>query len=227
MVEARYSRNIGAVTEEEFALLRTRRVFLAGCGGLGGNILAHLLRIGLGAVTAVDGDVFEASNLNRQLLSSVPALGRSKVEEAAAYAAAVNPDVAFTGHAVFLDESNAASLIRGHDLVIDALDNIASRRVLAAACREAGIPLIYGAIRGWTAQVSVLMPETAPRALDLLYPKTARLTDKSCLSFTPALCASLEAAEAVKLLLGKPSELDGQLLFVDLLSNEQELIPLV
>ena len=77
-MEDRYARNIPALTEAECLTLRTKRVLVAGCGGLGGHIIDQLARIGVGQLRVVDGDVFEPSDLNRQLLSSVPVLGISK-----------------------------------------------------------------------------------------------------------------------------------------------------
>ena len=111
-MEERYIRNLGALTEEECALLRTKTVFVAGCGGLGGYLIEMLLRLGVGAIRAADGDAFEASNLNRQLLSSPQALGHSKAEAAAARAAQVNPEVRFEAIPAFVTEENAARLIR-------------------------------------------------------------------------------------------------------------------
>lgn len=226
MISARYSRNIGALTKADCLHLQRCRVFIAGCGGLGGHLLSHLLRIGVGHITAADRDVFEASNLNRQLLCTENTLGCPKVKTAAEYAALVNPDVSFQGLQVNLDETNCASLITGHDLVLDALDNIAGRRTLAAACDRQNIPLIYGAICGWVAQVSVLSPSSALRCMEQLYPMESALKDKACLSFTPAICASIQSAEAIKALLGQPSELKGNLLYLDLFTCEWELLPL-
>lgn len=221
----RYSRNFSTITEEEFETLQSARVFVAGCGGLGGNLIMHLLRIGIGHITAIDGDSFEPTNLNRQLLCTMDTLSHPKAETAEEYAAKVNPDVDFTAIRTLLDETNADALIAGHDLVLDALDNIGSRRILAAACDCAGIPLIYGGICGWSAQVSVLPPGTAAARINQIYIPGTAISNKSCLSFTPAFCASVQTAEAVKLLLGKPSELNGNLLFADLLESEWELIP--
>ena len=227
MADLRYSRNIGTVTEEEFQILQNSKVFVAGCGGLGGNLITHLLRIGIGHITAIDGDEFEPTNLNRQLLCMEDTLSHPKADVAVRYAAQVNPDVDFKAIRIRLDETNSDSLIAGHDLVIDALDNIDSRRTLAAACDRVGIPLIYGGICGWAAQVTLLAPGTASKRIEQIYPANTVITDKSCLSFTPAVCASIQTAEAVKALLHKPSELDGNLLFADLLNSEWELIPLL
>ena len=136
-MEPRYARNIPALTEEECALLRQKRVLVVGCGGLGGHIIDQLARIGVGFLRVVDGDVFESSNLNRQLLSEAALLGVSKAKAAAGHIARVNPDVMVEAVWEFLTESNAAALLAGCDVVMDALDNIQSRKILAAACERA------------------------------------------------------------------------------------------
>ena len=120
-MDERYVRNLGALTERECNLLRTKTVFVAGCGGLGGYLIEMLLRLGVGTIRAADGDAFEASNLNRQLLSSPSSLGQPKAEAAAARAALVNPDVRFEAIPEFVTEENAGRLIRGCDAVLDAL----------------------------------------------------------------------------------------------------------
>ena len=157
-MDGRYARNIPALTRAECEVLRQKRILVVGCGGLGGHIIDQLARIGVGFLRVVDGDVFEASNLNRQLLSSVPLLGVSKAKAAADHIARVNPDVAVEAAEAFLSESNAESLLENCDIVMDALDNIPSRRILAAACEKASIPYIYGAIQAWVAQAAISMP---------------------------------------------------------------------
>lgn len=212
-LEERYIRNLGALTEEECNTLRSKKVFVAGCGGLGGHILDMLLRIGIGSITAADGDVFEASNLNRQLLSSVDVLGQSKAMTAAERAAIVNPDVDFFAWPEFVTADNAADMIKGCDAVIDALDNIASRRILKAECDRQGIPYIYGAILGWNAQAAISMP--GDNFLDLLYPSDAAVKSKTSLSFTPPFCAAMQVALCTKLLCGREVE-TGKLYYFDL-----------
>lgn len=225
MIELRYSRNIGTISEKEQDILKNCKVFVAGCGGLGGNIIFHLLRIGIGSITAIDGDVFDETNLNRQLLSSMNTLGVSKAEIAASYAKEVNPLVQFDTKHIFLTVENADALITGYDLVIDALDNIDSRRILASACDKAGIPYIYGAIRGLTSQVGIFPAGTARKRIDTIYPVDAALSDKSCLSVTPAFCASLQVTEAVKYLLHREDCLTDRLLYCDILEHEFQEIP--
>ena len=220
-MEERYLRNLGALTEQECLALQTKKVFVAGCGGLGGHILDQLLRIGVGHIAAADGDVFEPSNLNRQLLSSTEVLGHSKAEEAAHHARAVNPSVEFTAHPVFVDGCNAAELVSGCDAVLDALDSIPARKLLKAECDRQGIPFIHGAISGWIAQAAISLPGDG--LLDLLYPSDSLKTDKTVLSFTPALCAALQTSLCVQLLLGRPVE-TGKLYYFNLRDMEFESI---
>jgi len=110
-MEARYSRNIPALTEAECLTLREKRVLVVGCGGLGGHIIDQLCRIGMGSLRVVDGDVFEETNLNRQLLSQVPLLGVSKAEAAADHVRRVNPDVTVEAAENFMTAENVDSLL--------------------------------------------------------------------------------------------------------------------
>lgn len=219
----RYERNIPALSEAECEILRRKRVLVVGCGGLGGHLIDMLARIGVGFLRVVDGDVFEPSNLNRQLLSEVPLLGVSKAKVAAAKVNRVNPETEVEAVAGFLTEKNARQLLLSCDAVVDGLDNIDSRRILAKECEKAKIPFIYGAVSGWVAQAAVSMP--GDHLVETLYPEGVVLKNKSVLSFTPALCASIQVALCVKLLTGRPVE-TGKLYYFDLLNQEFESIPI-
>lgn len=223
-MELRYQRNLPALTEKECSILREKRVLVVGCGGLGGHIIDQLARIGVGGLRVVDGDVFETTNLNRQLLSAVPLLGVSKARAAADHIRRVNPDVDVQAVETYMTEENVRSLVSGCDIVMDALDNIPARRLLASACAEAGIPYVYGAISGWVAQAAISMPGDG--LMEMLFPGYVEINDKSVLSFTPAMCASMQAALGVKLLIGRPVE-TGTVYYFDLLNQEFETIPMV
>lgn len=220
----RYDRNMNALSAEECALLREKRVCVVGCGGLGGFIIEIFARIGVGHITAVDGDVFDVTNLNRQLLSDETVIGKSKAMTAKERVAKVNSDVELTPVCEFVTEENCAELIAGHDLVVDALDNASARRIVAAACADTGITLVHGAIGGWYGQVSVVPPGSG--VFDILYPagKKDAPNPAGNPSFTPPIIASIEAAEAVKFLCGRPSPLIGNLLVIDLKSMDFEII---
>ena len=223
-MEARYARNIPALTETECQALRTKRVLVVGCGGLGGHIIDMLTRVGIGSLRVVDGDVFEPTNLNRQLLSDMTVLGRPKAEVALEHIRRVRPEAEAEAVTGSMTEENVRELIRDCDIVMDALDDIGARRTLASACSDAGIPYVYGAIQGWVAQAAVSMPGDG--LIAKLFPAGTEVTDKSVLSFTPALCASVQTALAVKYLTGRPVQ-TGTVYHLDLLDQEFEAIPMV
>ena len=219
----RYERNIPALSEEECNTLLGKRVLVVGCGGLGGHLIDMLARIGVGMLRVVDGDVFEPSNLNRQLLSEVPLLGVSKAKAAAAKISRINPEISVEAVDSFLTEKNVRRLLLFCDVVLDGLDNIESRQILAKECERAGIPYIYGAVNGWVAQAAISMP--GDHLVEKLYPEGSILKNKSVLSFTPALCASMQVSLCVKLLTGRQVE-TGKLYYFDLLNQEYETIPI-
>ena len=223
-MEKRYERNIPSVTPEEQAALADRRVLVVGCGGLGGYIIEYLVRMGVGELTVVDGDVFEPGNLNRQLLSGEDTMGRSKAEAAAARAKNVNPLVRVTPVAAFLTDENADGLAAGQDLVMDALDNVPARLLLEDACARQGVTIVHGAIQGWMVQAAVAPPGAG--VLHRIYGEPFEPGSRTSLPFPPAFCAAVQAAEAVRLLCGRPSVLKGGLLLADLRSMEWEITAL-
>lgn len=218
-MEKRYIRNVPALSETELSALRSKEVAVIGCGGLGGYLVEYLARMGIGAIRVVDGDVFDESNLNRQLLCSSASLGKNKAWIAAERIRQIDPSLSVQAHPVFLGQSNARQLIAGCHAVLDGLDNIPARRLLAKACEEENIPYIYGAIDRWTAQAAIVLP--ADRLLEKLYPQDAASGAASVLSFTPAVCAGMQAALCAKLLTGRSVE-TGKLHYLDLLQEEYE-----
>ena len=218
----RYERNAPAISEAEQKVLATKRALIAGCGGLGGYILEFLGRIGVGHITVVDGDVFSESNLNRQLLSSGETLGRPKPECAKERMSIVNPGVSVTPVCRFITAENVEELAAGHDIVVDALDNGETRLLLTAATRKAGIPFVCGAIGGWYGRVIVLYP--GDNADFLWQGAPAAPTGNLCC--TAAHVASVQAAETIKVLLGRPGVIRSKLLEIDMLNARWDEIPL-
>ena len=225
--EHRYDRNNQALSDRECQALSECKVAVIGCGGLGGYVAEHLVRVGVGTLRLVDADVFEESNLNRQLFCTEDALGRAKVEVAAERLAKVNSEVQVETLNTLLTSDNAFNLIDGCQCVVDCLDNVASRFQLARACQEAGTPLVYGAIAGWFGQVSAVFPGDV--SFVSLYGahedadggEGVQKTEGN-LPFTAGVVASFQAAEAVKVLLGKQDVLRNRLLMIDLLFGSVE-----
>jgi molybdopterin/thiamine biosynthesis adenylyltransferase len=223
-MEKRYQRNMNLMTPDDIIALKNKRICVVGCGGLGGYIIEMLARLGVGLITAIDGDVFDETNLNRQLLSEEALIGYSKAEAAKSRIQKVNSGVAVVSETVFLTGENAEALIAGHDVVVDALDNISTRRILERACSACEIPLIHGAIAGWYGQVTTIMPGT--NVFSKLYPEAADKgieTELGNPSFTPALVASIQVSEALKLLIKKGEPLVGKLLTLNLLDHEYQI----
>jgi molybdopterin/thiamine biosynthesis adenylyltransferase len=216
----RYLRNHDAINETEQSTLAQKRVLVVGCGGLGGMVIECLSRIGVGHLRVVDGDVFDETNLNRQLLSSTMNLGRPKTLAAQQRVMAVNPLVEVDAVQTNLTAENAEQLLDGCHVVLDALDNIPARLLLQQAAKAANIPLVHAAVAGWIGQVCVIQP--GQDLLNLLYPAwvepQGEELETGTLSFTASLTASWQAAETVKLLLGKPV-LDGEVLEIDLFNS--------
>ena len=215
----RYLKNQNAITAAEQELLAQKRVVIIGCGGLGGYLVEQLGRLGVGYMRVVDPDVFEESNLNRQLLGSMLNLGKPKVLAAKQRMQAINPKVRVEEIQATFTSQNADWLLGGFDLALDALDNIPDRLLLEEAASRQGIPLVHAALSGWRGRLAVIYPGES--VLQTLYGGTAELhgeeEEQGTLAFTAGALASLQAAEAAKVLLGK-SVLRGQILEVDLLS---------
>jgi len=192
-------------------------VLLVGVGGLGGYVLELLVRFGVGRILVADGDVFEESNLNRQLVSSISNLGRNKAVCSAERAGAINPLVRVEALDFFLDDDNATHFAAEADVVVDALGGIAPRAAVHAAADAAGKPIISAAVAGWTALVGSERPGV--KGISQMWgDASARDAEHVLGSLAPAacLCASLQAAETVQFLIGGTLQLQGRMLHVDL-----------
>jgi len=211
-----------AISPGEQEKLAQKKVLVAGCGGLGGYIIEFLGRTGVGHITAVDGDVFVDSNLNRQMLSTSLTLGMPKSDCAKERIAIVNPEITVTPVHEFITEENVEKIISGHDAAVDALDNSKTRLLLSAAARKARIPFISGAIGGWYGRVIVLYPDDNA---DFLW-QGGSPQPAGNLCFTAAQVASVQSAETIKVLLGRPGGICGKLLEIDLLNARWDEIPI-
>jgi molybdopterin/thiamine biosynthesis adenylyltransferase len=223
-MENRYLKNMNTFSPEENDNFKNFRICVVGCGGLGGYIIEMLARLGIGHITAVDGDVFDDTNLNRQILSLEKLIGREKAMVAKERISEVNSEVKVMPIIGMLDEDNCIEVLKGHDVIIDALDNTYSRKVLAKGCAELKIPLVHGAIAGWYGQVSTIMP--GDNTMESLYPSDENKGIEVELgnpAFTPGLVASIQVAEVMKLLTARGNILQNKILTLDLLNHDYEV----
>ncbi|WZL72132.1 HesA/MoeB/ThiF family protein [Clostridiaceae bacterium 35-E11] len=223
----RYRRNIGMLSPQENDQLKNYKVCVIGCGGLGGYIIELLGRLGIGTITAVDGDIFESSNLNRQILSDAHSLGKSKAFTAKERMLSVNPLITVHPIAEKFTRENGKEILAGHHVIVDALDNIESRMILQDITKELNIPFVHGAIAGWYGQVSTVFPED--QTLNIIYSHTAGKGIEQELgnpSFTPSLIASIQVSEVLKILIGRGNLLRKKILYINLLDQEYFTIDL-
>jgi molybdopterin/thiamine biosynthesis adenylyltransferase len=215
----RYLRNKNLIMPEEQIKLSKMKVVVLGCGGLGGYIIEMLARIGVGELILVDFDVFDESNLNRQIISTEENLGISKVEEAERRVRLINSNIKVFGMNLKIDKKNIKKIIKGTDLVLDALDSISLKIIVEEACSLLGIPMIHGAIGGRVAQVAVIRP--GEFILKKIYGDIKEGIEGTLgnPSFTPAIAASVQVSEALKILLNSGNTLEKEILYMDLENN--------
>ncbi len=228
---ARYSRHLllGAIGDTGQRRLRAASVFVVGAGGLGAPVLMYLAAAGVGRITVIDDDEVDLGNLHRQVIHSVPAIGRPKVESARDRLTELAPGVRVNAVHARLDALNISGLLSGHDLVVDGSDNFATRYLVSDACEIAGIPVIWGTIDRFRAQLAVFWsrppaPATAVTLRDLYPAPPPPGSVPSCAEagVVGALCGtvgSMMAMEAVKLITGAGRPLLGRLVLLDLLET--------
>ena len=233
---ALYSRHLllGAIGDEGQRRLRAASVFVVGAGGLGAPVLMYLAAAGVGRITVIDDDEVDLGNLHRQVIHSVEAVGRPKVDSARDRLAELAPGVRVDAVHARLDPLNIGSLLEGHHLVIDGSDNFSTRYLVSDACEIAGIPVIWGTIDRFRAQLAVFWSRppagSDPVTLRDLYPAPPPAGSvPSCAEagVVGALCGtvgSMMAMEAVKLITGAGRPLLGRLILMDLLETTHRTV---
>lgn len=205
------------ISQGDQAALMDSTVLLVGAGGLGGYVLELLARFGVGRIVVADGDVFEESNLNRQLLSSVADIGRNKARVAAERVARIAPLVDVQALEIFLDRSNLPGALQGVEVVVDALGGIEPRIALHDVALGLGIPVVAAAVAGWT--VVVGSETSALRGISRMWTDPGDVDAEHALgSLSPAvsMAAALMAAETSRYLLHGDLALAGRMLHADL-----------
>ncbi|MFM7172123.1 MAG: molybdopterin-synthase adenylyltransferase MoeB [Caldilinea sp.] len=227
----RYSRHtlLKEVGEAGQIKLLEAKVLLIGAGGLGSPAAMYLAAAGVGTLGIVDFDVVDVSNLQRQLLHGNKDVGRPKVESAADCIRDINPDVKVVPHNTPLTSDNALEILRQYDIVLNGSDNFPTRYLVNDACHMLGKPLVDGSIFMFEGQATVYLPDSPEQGLRggpcyrCLYPEppapgeVPSCAEAGVLGVLPGIVGSIQAIEAIKLILGVGEPLVGQLLMVDTL----------
>ncbi|GGX90946.1 molybdopterin-synthase adenylyltransferase MoeB [Massilia dura] len=224
----RYSRHIllDEIGIEGQQKLLAARVLVIGAGGLGSPAVLYLASAGVGHLTIVDDDDVDLTNLQRQIAHTTARVGRPKALSASEAVAAINPDVRVTALIERVDDARLAELAAASDVVLDCTDNFATRHAVNRACVAARVPLVSGAVIRFDGQVSVFDPrgEDAP-CYSCLFPQDQAFEDVACSTmgvFAPlvGVVGAMQAAEALKIVMGVGTSLAGRLLLLDGLRME-------
>ena len=223
----RYSRQItlAEVGESGQRALADASVLVVGAGGLGSPVLHHLSASGVGHIGLVEFDQVDVSNLHRQTLYATTDIGRDKAEAAQERLRAINPNVRVEAFAERLDARNAPHLLSGFDVVVDGSDSFSTRYIVNDAAVALGIPNVYASVSQLSGQASVLGAAGGPcyRCLFPSPPPAGLIpscAEGGVLGVVPALLGTIQATEALKLILGIGTPLVGRLLMVDALTME-------
>ncbi|KZE46588.1 molybdopterin biosynthesis protein MoeB [Brevibacillus parabrevis] len=177
-----FTRNFGIITREEQARLRNARVTVVGAGGVGGITLIQLARMGVGKIHVIDQDSFEASNINRQMLSFVSKINSPKAEVAKEILLDINPELNVEVTSAFVTEENALELLTDTDVIVDATDNLVARVIIHRAAAKLGIPSIWIAVTPpFRGGVMCMTPDSVPYEVVLRHPSYQQpLTPDMC-----------------------------------------------
>lgn len=221
---ARYSRHL-IMPEVGMAgqlKLKAARVLCIGAGGLGSPVALYLTAAGVGTIGVVDFDTVDYSNLQRQIIHGTPDVGRPKLESATARMNALNPEVQVVKHEMALSSANAIPLFTDYDMVVDGTDNFPTRYLVNDACVLTGKPNVYGSISRFEGQVAVFAAENGP-CYRCMFPEppppglVPSCAEGGVLGILPGVVGTLQATEAIKLILGAGESLVGRFLLFDAL----------
>jgi adenylyltransferase/sulfurtransferase len=218
----RYSRHLlmPEVSMEGQRKLRRARVLVVGAGGLGSPVLSYLAAAGVGTIGIVDFDTVDFTNLQRQIIYGTSDVGKPKLEAAAARIRDINPGVTVRLHEARLDSQNAMGILGQYDLVIDGTDNYPTRYLVNDACVFLGIPNVYGSIFRFDGQATVFCQKDGP-CYRCVYPDppppglVPSCAEGGVLGVLPGIVGTIQATEAIKIILGRGTPLAGRLLVLD------------
>jgi len=228
-------RQKGIISENEQLTLLNSQITVIGCGGIGGATTEMLARIGVGKLRIVDKDVFDLSNINRQLMSSQESVGRSKTEITKKRLESINHTIEIEAFNQELNDKNVLKILKGSQIIIDALDNILTRIIVSRCSEKLDIPFIHGAIHGTMGQVTVFnsstpsyeelfkLPSQGKELTDEIRSKVSNLSKEvpPVIGPVPNIVGCLQAFESVKLITGKGSPIMApRVLMFDLMKEE-------
>lgn len=211
------SRQIKIFSSQEQEKLRYTKVTVVGCGGLGGSVIEQLVRAGFENIKIIDCDVFDQTNLNRQIRSNLDTIGQSKVQVTKSAMLKINPNSVVDVFEGIINQKNAYKILDDSDIVIDAVDNVLTRVIISRACKELGIPFVHAAIEITQGQLSIFTKESPSyEELFNLKSKNKELTEEvenyllkisskkpQVLGTTAAVFGNLEVIETIKFILNK------------------------
>ncbi len=230
---ARYSRHLimPEVTIAGQRRLKAGSVLLVGTGGLGSPAALYLAAAGVGRIGLVDYDVVDESNLQRQVVHDTSFIGKPKLDSARARLNALNPHVQIETHATSISSDNALQIMKDYDVIVDGTDNFETRYLTNDACYLLKKPNVYGSIFRFEGQASVFWPDKGP-CYRCLYPEppppglVPSCAEGGVLGILPGVVGTIQATEALKILLGVGEPLVGRLLLYDALAMSFEELKL-
>jgi molybdopterin/thiamine biosynthesis adenylyltransferase len=216
-------KNMGIIDNQALHRLKQMRILIVGMGGIGGHVANHLVRLGVHSVHLCDFDVFEASNINRQLFATQDVLGLPKVSCVKKAVENIRPDVDIVIHHCRIEQLDA-KVFQRIDIIMDALDSIKSKLYLEEVATNHKLPLFHGALGGWFGQIGIAMPNS--KLLSRFYENADHGLEASlgAPTFTPSIIAGMMVSELLKFIAQPEHALINRILSVNLLNHEYDIL---
>lgn len=213
-----FEKNFGIINHEEFMLLQDSKVIVIGLGGLGGNFVCNLVRLGVNNLLLIDFDKFDISNLNRQVFSNHENINKYKADVISLELIKINP---FVNLKIIKDKIQNVdiNILNEYDYIIDCVDNLETKKFIFSIAKALNKPVLHGACAGWYGQIGWLMPDCS--LIDTIYQEYDYGLEKDLYnpSFTPGVIANMMISEFLKLVVDDDTVIKNELLLIDLYNN--------